>query len=165
MEMWIGFDPLSVFAWGTYVGQVQSSDPLSDWTNLQSQYANGPGASLGTVGNGGVSSITLGQIHSPPTFPANTSNPIMIWSGEWSSGDLTPRVVDVTTVTTKCLGYGGIHIHNITFDDPTVQIQVVPAPPALAFLVISCGFASRRRRYDDRRVARADSLPMLVSAR
>ena len=146
IEMWIGFDPQVIVAWGNYFGSIQSTDPTANWSDLQSAYTAAPGSSVGTVGNGSVWSIALAQLHFPPTSPGNTSNPIMIWSGEWSSGDLTPRVVDVTTITSNSLGYGGIHLYNLVFDDPTAQIQVIPAPPALAFLALASGLASRGRR-------------------
>ena len=145
VEIWIGFSPL-VFAWRNYFGDVLTSDLMSDWTNVQSQYATLPGTSLGSVSNGGVLSIGVGQEHFPPIVFANTSNPIMVWSGEWSTSDLTPRFVDVTTVTQKATAHGGIHLYNLVFDDPTSQIQVIPAPPALAFLALASGLASRGRR-------------------
>lgn len=146
VEIWVGFDPLAAFAWLTYIGDVLTSDTFSIWTNIESEYAILPGSSLGNVSNGNVTSIMVGQVHFPPVVYANTSNPIMVWSGEWSTSDLTPRSIDVSTVTQKATAHGGIHLYNLIFDDPTAQIQVIPAPPSFAFLALAGGLACRRRR-------------------
>ncbi len=105
----------------------------------------------GVINGGSIDGITAGQIHFPPVVNANPANPIAVFEATWSTGDFTPRSVDVNTRTTRFDAY-------ISATSPASQsrlagllegagaIEVVPAPSALALLGMGALVAGRRRR-------------------
>jgi hypothetical protein len=145
VELWISFDQWA-YAWELRLGDVACTDPTGAWSGVASPYANQPFHSTGTPVGGGMVDILVSQIHFPPAgFFANTDNPIMIWSGEWSTGDLTPRVVEIGTVTKMA----SVYIFNgavpLNVAEASGEIVVIPSPVSLAPLVLAA-FAIRRRR-------------------
>ena len=144
VELWIEFGP-EAFAWATWKGGVSSNDVFASWASLSSpSYV--VVASPGTPNAGVVNDISVGQVHFPPIFIANTANPILIWSAEWSTSDLTPRSVLLMPDTHSAKVFipgGGLEL---VLNDAQASIQVIPAPPSLAFLALASGLASRRRR-------------------
>lgn len=137
----------AVYALYEWEGDILSDDPTGAWSNLTVPFPPNLPMSVGTPGNGNVVGISVAQLHFPPSgFYANTANPIMIWAGEWSTVDLTPRLVEISTSTLLASAY-----HNtsgfLTLDvsEALAQIQVIPAPVSLATIALAA-FAVRRRR-------------------
>ena len=146
VELWVTFGG-SAYAWAEWDGSIVSGDAEASWQNLASNYLPTPFNTLGTPVAGGVNDIVVSQLHFPPAGVfANTSNPIMIWSGEWSTPNLTPRSVSVMSVTDKAVAYTTGYAIYLDLSEASAQIQVIPAPPSLAFLALASGLASRGRR-------------------
>lgn len=143
VELWVSMEPTGiVYAWESWAGDVLGDDPSADWGGLSTPFAL-PGSSVGTPGGGSVSDILLFQWHFPPVVYAKTDNPIMIWHGAWSSADLTPRTVALTTVTTKAGAYYNTPTGpTLLLDEGVGTIHVIPSPWAGVVL----GMLGVRRR-------------------
>lgn len=146
VELWLSFDPNpNIYAWSRWRGDIQSDDPSGDWENLTSPYLM-TSPSIGTPNSGGVVGIDLFQLHFPlGGYFANTANPIMIWTGEWSTSDLTPRSVTLTTSSISAGVYTGGITGGLILDEAIAEIQVIPSPVSLVPLVLAT-FATRQRR-------------------
>jgi hypothetical protein len=147
VELWTAFSDPFFLAWAEYQGSILSSDPLGQWSNLSSPYAPYPPATVGTPVAGGVTGIALGQIHAPPLgIYANTSNPIMLWSGEWSTQDLAPRTVSITTQTDELWIYTtSAHALKVFPVEALSEIHVIPAPASAAAILVFAATMRRRR--------------------
>jgi hypothetical protein len=123
------------------------------WSNnhLIGPIAGSPGVNPGVLGGSNVTAVTVGQVHFPPVLPGNNSNPISLWSADWTTNDFTARSVPVGTTTARFDVYP-------SSTSPTSQsrlsglvegrgeIIVTPAPSALALLGLGGLVAGRRRR-------------------
>lgn len=152
VELWISFEP-SAFAWEGWQGDISDTDPFASWNGLSSHYTSLPGGAIGTPSSGSVVGISVGQVHYPPLgLFARTDNPIMIWSGEWSTMDLTPRTVEIETKTSKAAVYimNGMTGVTLVVQEGVGQIQVIPSPGSAAVFLCSLGVVCVRRRRGGR---------------
>lgn len=125
-------------------------DSTGDFSGPASAFTD-PGQDGGTPSGGDVIDIVTGQLQFPSGgIFADTSDPILIWSGTWSTTDFTARTVDLNTDTTR---------YNLYLDDTGLSsdvtstvieaaglIEVIPAPGSLALLGLGGLAAARRRR-------------------
>jgi hypothetical protein len=100
VEAWFRFNP-TFYAFAGARFDVSASLDAGGWSGSE-HMLTGPGTTDGIIGDGGdtVAGIVSGQIHFPPggNF-ADTSNPILVWRGTWTTDDFTPREVSVSTGT------------------------------------------------------------------
>lgn len=125
----------------------------TNWTNnvLISPF-DGTGTSPGTLEADGASDIILGQLHFPTAgIYADTSNPIDVWQIEYTATDFTPRVIDLSTLTSRFDVYidstglsRSVAIGSLM--EGTGEIRIIPAPGALALGAVAGLVAVRRRR-------------------
>lgn len=125
-------------------------DTSGDFSGPASAFTD-PGQAGGTPGAGDVMNIVTGQLHFPSGgFDADTNDPILIWSGTWSTTDFTARFVDLTTETDRYNLYldsiGTSSDVTSTVLEAAGQIQVIPAPASLALVGLGGLAALRRRR-------------------
>ncbi|GIW74711.1 MAG: hypothetical protein KatS3mg103_1233 [Phycisphaerales bacterium] len=125
-------------------------DATGSFSNPASAFTD-PGQVDGTPIGGDVTGIITGQLHFPPgSIFADTSDPILIWTGTWSTSDFTARLVELTTETTRYSLY--LDDTGLSSDVTTTvlealgEIQVVPAPASLALVGLGGLVALRRRR-------------------
>ena len=147
VEVYAHYTAGQFMAWAGWAGAV-NGDASGSFANLAlGNPVPPPGTSAGSAGSS-VGGIIAGQLHFPPLFFANTANPILIWSGEWSTGNLTARTVDLSTLSTKLTNYlpSGSSQNLTGWDEAKGTIEVVPAPSALALLGLGGLVAGRRRR-------------------
>ena len=148
VELWANFNSTTHMAWAGSAVAV-NGDASGAFSNVAlGNPVPPPGTTPGTPSGGNVGGIVAGQLHFPPLFFANTANPILIWSGEWSTGNLTARTVDLSTLSTKLTNYlpSGSSQNLTGWDEAKGTIEVVPAPSALALLGLGGLVAGRRRR-------------------
>jgi hypothetical protein len=145
VDLWLSFDPNpNVHAWNSWGGDIQCDDPTGLWDNLATPHT---AVTLGTPVSGSIMGVHVFQVHFPPSGVfASTDNPIMIWSGEWSTTDLTPRTVTLSTSTL----FGHVYVNSglltgLTLQEGTGEIQVIPSPVSVATLGLAV-FAVRQRR-------------------
>jgi MYXO-CTERM domain-containing protein len=150
VKIWATFDE-SFYAFATGYFSVLTDDPSGSWTDLGCDIkANYNDA--GTANGGDVEDILSGQLHYPPgDIFADTSNPILVWHGTFTTDDLSLHNVSLATVTEKVrlyINYDGVS--NEFFDglgEGAATIEVgLPAPAAAALLGLGALAASRRRR-------------------
>lgn len=149
VELWAGFDNYNFYAWADYEGAVLTGDVAAKWINLSSSYASVfPGLSAGTPVAGDVLDIALVQLHSPPFgYFANTDNPILLWSGEWSTTNLTARTVPIVTDSKRLSVYltnGGVF--SPVFAQAAGEIRVIPSPASVVAMLGMLCMCVRRRR-------------------
>lgn len=151
VEGWAVFDT-QYYAWAGFGGGVLGSDPLGEWQNFV--YTANTAVCKGCppqIGGGNIKGIITGQLHFPPLFFANTANPIKIFTVEWTTNDLTKRVVDIQTATTKYSVYVNSlgNTANLTPEQHFAEIRVVPAPGSIGLVALSATIlllpAGRRR--------------------
>lgn len=153
VELWIQFDAQfgAVAGWK---GKIDG-DPFGEWNNLAEhlygQNLAAVGMSLGTPATGDVNGIILGQLNAQFGGLVLTQNPIKIWSGEWTTSNLAPRIAFFSIDTTQFNVYQPtlLKSQNETsnIDGVGSGIIVVPAPAAGTMLGLSAlAFAARRRR-------------------
>jgi hypothetical protein len=119
VQLWLSFDP-GVYAWAKYSGEIEGSDPSGNWSSMSSAFATLPGTSVGLPTSGSVQGISLEQLHFPlGGIYASAANPIMLWSGIWSSPNLAPRVVHIET------------------DTVSNNVYVIPPPPGPPSLILT----------------------------
>ncbi len=100
----------------------------------------------------GASGILLGQLHFPGAgIFADTSNPVDVWRIEYTATDFTPRVIDLTTLTSRFDVYIDSTGLSRTVDpgslmEGTGEIRIIPAPATLALGAMAGLVAVRRRR-------------------
>jgi hypothetical protein len=132
---------------------VRASEPgwMERWVLLPPPYSEGNVAGLFIRG------ITVGQIHFPPTVPANPANPILVYEAVWATDDFRPRLIDVHTKTSRFDVYisptspaSQSRINSLA--EGHARIQVVHGPSAAALLGIAMLGVLRRRR--ERPIAR-----------
>lgn len=96
-----------------------------------------------------IHSIVVAQAHIPPQFPGNSSNPILVFSADWTTSDFTPRRVPLGTTTLAMSVFQSLSHTNSSPLHDIVEgsgfIRVVPAPGCWAAL-ISVGWIAFRRR-------------------
>ena len=125
-------------------------DTTGDFSGPGSAFTD-PGQVGGTPASGDVMDIITGQLQFPSGgFFADTSDPILIWSGTWSTTDFTTRTVDLTTDTGRYSLYlddtGLSSDVTSTVIEAAGQIEVIPAPASLALVGLGGLVALRRRR-------------------
>lgn len=149
VELWVHVTSHpTYYAFAGWLGDVLGDDPTATWSNLATPLPPTLPVSLGTPGNGSVLNISVGQLHFPPAgIFAKTDNPIMIWSGEWSSTDLTPRFVELRTKTVKAEAYVTVNNgYKLLLSEALGDIRVVPTPQVWVWLLAPCIAATVRRR-------------------
>ena len=146
VEVWASYVKPQYFAWALWSGAV-NGDVSGEFSNpVLANWAPPPGTSPGIPGSGGVSSIVAGQLWFGNLFFPDTSNPIRLWSAEWSTDNLQTRTVAITTWTTNY----GLYNPNMTTatviaSEASGLIQVVPAPAAFALSFVFAPFLRRHR--------------------
>lgn len=117
--------------------------------SLPHLHLTGPNQSVGTLIGPAVMDAAVHQLHFPPSILGKTSNPILVWSATWTTGDFAPRLVPVTTLDTNLFAVyalqtgtsSSVPLANITHGQAV--IQVIPAPASVVLLLPLMG---RRRR-------------------
>ncbi len=131
VEVWAGFEP-QYFAWASWKADL-NGEASGSFSNIsQGLPWTLPGSSAGTAAGGSVTGIATGQLWFSPLFFPDSSNPILIWSGEWSTKDPTPRSLALSTLTAKYY----VYLPNQTSEfvvpsEASGLIQVVPVPATL----------------------------------
>lgn len=125
-------------------------DATGDFSGPASAFTD-PGQVGGTPMGGDVTGIITGQLQFPAgSLFADTSDPILIWSGTWSTTDFTNRFVDLQTETDRYSLYlddtGLSSQVTSTVLEAAGQIEVIPAPASLALVGLGGLVALRRRR-------------------
>lgn len=96
--------------------------------------------------------IVVGQGHEPPHFQGNPSNPILVFSVDWTTDEFTPRRVPLNTMTAAMSVFhsltrpGGMQIPLQNVMEGTSFIRVVPGPGFGAVAAVCCIVVWRRRR-------------------
>ncbi len=107
-------------------------------------------------GRGNVPGITL--LQTPLLGFLNMSNPVLLWSCEWTPTDYLPRTVEFTTgveagpdVYLDLFPYNSPWAYADTWSalSRNASFQVIPAPGAALQLALGVLALSRRRRRDD----------------
>lgn len=149
VEVWADWDADLFYAFAAANWSLLG-DTSGDFSGPMSAFTD-PGQDDGTPMDGDVLDIITGQLQFPAGgLMADTSDPVMIWSGTWSTTDFTARTVDLATDTDR---------YSLYLDDtglssdvtPTViegagEIIVIPAPASLALVGLGGLVAMRRRR-------------------
>lgn len=149
VEVWADWDSDLFYAFAAANWNLRG-DMSGDFSGPASAFTD-PGQDDGTPMDGDVMDIITGQLQFPTGgLFADTSDPILIWSGTWSTTDFTARTVDLATETLR---------YSLYLDDtglssdvtPTVleasgEIIVIPAPASLAMVGLGGLVAMRRRR-------------------
>lgn len=149
VEVWADWDADLFYAFAAGEWALRG-DTSGDFSGPMSAFTD-PGQEDGTPSAGDVIDIITGQLQFPAGgLAADTSDPVMIWSGTWSTTDFTARTVDLATETAR---------YSLYLDDtglssdvtPTViegagEIMVIPAPASLALVGLGGLAAMRRRR-------------------
>jgi len=125
-------------------------DMSGDFSGPASAFTD-PGQDGGTATDGDVVDIVTGQLQFPPGgVMADQSDPILIWTGTWSTTDFTARTVDLATETGRYNLYldetGLSSDVTSTVLEGAGRIQVIPAPASLALVGLGGLVAARRRR-------------------
>jgi hypothetical protein len=149
VEVWADWDSDLFYAFAAAEWHLRG-DMTGDFSGPASAFTD-PGQNGGTPMDGDVLDIVTGQLQFPAgSIFADTSDPILIWSGTWSTTDFTARNVDLATETLR---------YNLYLDDTGLssdvtatvieaagQIEVIPAPASLALIGLGGMVALRRRR-------------------
>lgn len=110
----------------------------------------------GTLTTTGATGAKPGQAYFPPLVPADFSNPALVWTIKYTATDFRERFIDLDTITD--LGRKGFALYEEEGSprsrgvDATLlmegsgQIQIIPAPGALACLGLAGLVLNRRRR-------------------
>lgn len=149
VEVWADWDADLFYAFAAANWSLLG-DMTGDFSGPMSAFTD-PGQDDGTPMDGDVLDIITGQLQFPAGgLMADTSDPVMIWSGTWSTTDFTARTVDLATDTDRYSLY--VDDTGLSSDvTPTViegagEIIVVPAPASLALVGLGGLVAMRRRR-------------------
>lgn len=153
IEVWTAWDPaMYAFAYAGF-DLIASTDP-GGFSNPKHEL-KGPNTYRGDVSPDGdsVVGIVSGQLQfdGGGGIFADTSNPILVFSVSWSTEDFTPRMVGLTSATTKYTLYLNFEGYSESFLDEFIEgngvIQVVPSPGAgVALLGLPALLAHRLRR-------------------
>lgn len=149
VEVWADWDSDLFYAFAAAEWNLRG-DASGDFSGPASAFTD-PGQEDGNPLGGDVLDIVTGQLQFPAgSIFADRSDPIMIWSGTWSTTDFTARNVDLATETIR---------YNLYLDDTGLstdvtstvieaagQIEVIPAPASLALVGLGGLAAIRRRR-------------------
>lgn len=149
VEVWADWDSDLFYAFAAAEWNLRG-DATGAFSGPSSAFTD-PGQDAGTISGGDVIDIVTGQLQFPPgSIFADTSDPIMIWSGTWSTSDFTARTVDLSTETGRYSLYlddtGLSSDVTATVIEGAGQIEVIPAPASLALLGLGGLAAVRRRR-------------------
>lgn len=149
VEVWADWDSDLFYAFAAAEWSLRG-DTTGDFSGPMSAFTD-PGQNDGTPTGGDVTDIVTGQLQFPTGgIFADTSDPIMIWSGTWSTTDFTARSVDLLTETLRYSLYlddtGLSSDVTSTVIEGTGQIQVIPAPASMALVGLGGLVALRRRR-------------------
>lgn len=152
VEMWAWFDyiPGQAEMFSGTKTNLRASE--GEWSNIANHFGIIVDPSPIVVGSH-VFGMVLGQLHFPPAgIYANPSNPILLFSMDWSTTNFDKRMVSIETFDTQVFEVY-INQQGSTANLPLSSIiegsgfiKVVPAPGgAAAILSLACLAAARRR--------------------
>lgn len=149
VEVWADWDSDLFYAFAAAEWNLRG-DATGAFSGPASAFTD-PGQDDGTISGGDVIDIVTGQLQFPAgSIFADTSDPILIWTGTWSTTDFTTRTVDLSTETARYSLYlddtGLSSDVTATVLEGAGQIEVIPAPASLALLGLGGLAAVRRRR-------------------
>jgi MYXO-CTERM domain-containing protein len=148
--IWANFDE-SFYAFAAGYFSVLTDDANGSWSDFDCDL-KAPGTKAGTADGGDVNDIITGQLHFPPAdIFADTSNPILVWHGTFTTDDLSLHNVSLVTVTERVTLYINSDGVNENFYDGLGEgdaiIEVgLPGPAGAALFGLGALAASRRRR-------------------
>ena len=156
VEVWAWFEDPGLqlaFAWGDF--DFIASDGLfsNAQVHLPTFGAVPPSRSTpGTVVGNTVNGVFVGQVWGFLSYWANTQNPILAWSADWTTTDFTPRHVSLETAATTTFMIGDrftleplVQLYPQAFTPGTGVIRVVPSPASATLLVLGAVMLRRRR--------------------
>ena len=156
VELWCSMDA-PVFAFGAT--KVNINNMLNGLngviSNVQLAAPVSGGGNASVTGNNDLQTFSPFQVHFPPLFPANTANPILLASFDWTATaagtykvayatdvlddlGIANRVVVIKTSAGTTANYNGV--------EADAAWDVIPAPSSLALLGLGGLVAARRRR-------------------
>ena len=155
IKVWAWYDNPQrsvAFSFGNF--DFGASDGLfsNPQVNLPTFGAANPGSTPGTALGSSVNGVFVGQLFGFLGFFANTDNPILAWSAEWTATDFTPRSVDLNTLNTSDFWVASIsngaqtQLYPQGFTPGAGMIEVVPSPASAMPLVVVGAMLLRRRR-------------------
>lgn len=144
------FAGANFFAFGA--GRFDMVATETGWVGAQAFPMLGGPNTPGAVVGGAVLDVRAGQIHFPPSIPANPANPIVVWEMDWTTTSFRPRSVGLSISTRRFTVY--TRATSPTFRDllPSTipggqgSIVVTPAPSGILALGIGAIVVGWRRR-------------------
>ena len=154
VELWAQMDA-PVFAFGAAKIDINNMQNGTNGTisNIALSAPLAGGGVAAANGNNDLKTFTPFQVHFPPLFPANTANPILVASFDWTANSagkvvyavdvlddlgFTNRVVVIATSSGNTANRLGVESEG--------GWNVIPAPSSLALLGLGGLVAARRRR-------------------
>ena len=117
------------------------------------EHLGGPGSFAGSPVGGDVLGIVTGQEHSPDQGVfADTKNPILVWTGKFTTSDFSYRLISFATVTSVFDVYSDAQGTRENRMDGLIEglggvlVCACPSPGTGAIGVVAAGLAWRRRR-------------------
>lgn len=149
ISLWAAWDA-KYYAFDMAKLDVIADDPIDSGEWLESRTVlRGPGSGDGTIEGDRVAGIIPSQLQFPGTFFADTSNPILVWHGTWSTSALHARDIPINTESRAFRLWTDFEGDSDSFIDMLTEgfgtIQVVPAPAVAPPLILAAALGWRRR--------------------